>query len=67
MFPVSQGIPGDVDEDDVKRQEEKMIKSVPLQRIGKLSEVAEVVVFLCSDSSSYINGEIITIDGGKTA
>ena len=44
-----------------------MITSVPLRRKGKLSEVAEVVVFLCSDSASYISGEIIAIDGGKRA
>lgn len=44
-----------------------MIGTVPMGRLGKLSEVAEVVVFLCSDSASYVSGEVIMIDGGKTA
>ena len=57
----------DVSDDDFKRQEERMVGGVPLRRTGKLSEVAEVVVFLCSEAASYVTGEIITIDGGKRA
>ena len=44
-----------------------MVGGVPLRRTGKVSEVAEVVVFLCSEAASYVTGEIITIDGGKRA
>ena len=35
-----------------------------LKRIGKPEEVAELVVFLCSDKASFINGQAIRIDGG---
>ncbi|MBE6381323.1 MAG: SDR family oxidoreductase [Lentisphaerae bacterium] len=38
----------------------------PLRRWGKPEEVAELAVFLASDSSSYINGTIIAADGGIT-
>ncbi|GAB1868857.1 Estradiol 17-beta-dehydrogenase 8 [Camponotus japonicus] len=44
---------------------EMFIKNVPLQRVGKPEEVAEVIVFLASDRSSYINGASIEVAGGK--
>jgi NAD(P)-dependent dehydrogenase (short-subunit alcohol dehydrogenase family) len=37
---------------------------VPLRRPAKSKEIAQVVVFLCSEKSSYITGQIITVDGG---
>lgn len=38
---------------------------VPLKRVGDHQELANLAAFLVSDFSSYINGEIITIDGGE--
>ncbi|GAB4860101.1 hypothetical protein Ancab_011579 [Ancistrocladus abbreviatus] len=38
----------------------------PLRRPGEPREVSSVVAFLCLPASSYINGEIITVDGGIT-
>ncbi|MBC7474464.1 MAG: SDR family oxidoreductase, partial [Candidatus Sericytochromatia bacterium] len=35
-----------------------------LKRVGKPEEVAKVIYFLCSDASTYITGQIITVDGG---
>ncbi|KAL0106699.1 hypothetical protein PUN28_015325 [Cardiocondyla obscurior] len=43
---------------------ELFIKNVPLRRIGKPQEVAEVIAFLASDKSSYINGASIEVTGG---
>lgn len=40
------------------------IKKISLNRVGQTSEVANAIVFLLSDSSSYITGQILRIDGG---
>lgn len=37
---------------------------IPLQRIGRPHEVASVIAFLCSPGASYINSQIINVDGG---
>lgn len=43
-----------------------MIQKVPLARIGQPDEVASVYVFLASDDASYVNGTVISVDGGVT-
>jgi 3-oxoacyl-[acyl-carrier protein] reductase len=40
-------------------------KSVPLGRYGTAEEIAAVIVFLCTNAASYINGAAITVDGGQ--
>jgi len=46
---------------------EGILARVPLGRIGKPEEIADLVVFLASDKSSYITGSIVVIDGGWLA
>lgn len=43
---------------------EKAVAQVPLGRMGRPEEVAQVVTFLCSDASAYITGQTISVDGG---
>lgn len=43
----------------------RTINSVPLQRLGKPEEIAELAYFLLSDKAAYINGEVVTMDGGQ--
>ena len=40
-------------------------KKVPLKRVGEHHELANLAAYLVSDYSSYINGEVVTIDGGE--
>jgi len=42
----------------------KLLKKIPLARLGKAEEVAKVVKFLVSDRAGYITGQTIVIDGG---
>ena len=43
-----------------------IVENTPLGRIGTASDVAELAAFLCDDKSSFITGQIITVDGGFT-
>jgi len=42
-----------------------LIKKVPLQRVGEHQELANLAAYLISDFSAFINGEVVTIDGGE--
>lgn len=44
---------------------ERTINSVPLGRLGKPEEIAELAYFLFSEHAAYMNGECITMDGGQ--
>ena len=43
---------------------EEIAKSIPLRRMGKAEDVANVVKFLASEESSYITGQVLHVDGG---
>jgi len=52
-------LPGDLkDKFDMK-------KKIPLRRVGEHQELANLAAYLMSDYSAYINGEVVTIDGGE--
>ena len=42
-----------------------LAKRVPLQRVGEHQELANLAAYLMSDFSAFVNGEVITIDGGE--
>jgi enoyl-[acyl-carrier-protein] reductase (NADH) len=43
----------------------KLKDRIPLKRFGEHSELANLATYLISDHSGYINGEVVTIDGGE--
>lgn len=45
--------------------EQQMIDRVPLRRVGNKEELANLAAYLVSDYAGYINGEVVTIDGGE--
>jgi len=42
-----------------------MKKKIPLRRVGEHQELANLAAYLMSDFSAYVNGEVVTIDGGE--
>jgi len=44
---------------------DQWVADLPLSRMGEPNEVAEAVVFLCSDAASFITGATLTVDGGQ--
>lgn len=42
----------------------EITKAIPLGRVGRPEEIADAVVWLCSDAASYITGQSISVDGG---
>jgi NAD(P)-dependent dehydrogenase (short-subunit alcohol dehydrogenase family) len=44
-----------------------LVAGVPLKRVGTPGEIADAIVFLGSDRASFITGQIINVNGGKTA
>ncbi|MAT90475.1 MAG: short-chain dehydrogenase [Flavobacteriaceae bacterium] len=52
-------LPGDL------KEKFDLAKKVPLKRVGDHQELANLAAYLVSDFSAYLNGEVITIDGGE--
>jgi 3-oxoacyl-[acyl-carrier protein] reductase len=45
---------------------ERMVDSIPLERMGTPEEVADLVWFLLTPLSSYVTGEVIVVGGGRS-
>ena len=58
--------PGGVLNNQNKEFVDKLEDLIPIGRMAKKDEITGTVVFLLSDASSYINGAVISVDGGRT-
>jgi NAD(P)-dependent dehydrogenase (short-subunit alcohol dehydrogenase family) len=54
-------------EDAMRRRGEAIMALTPLRRMGQPGEIAEMVVWLCSDRASYVTGACYNVDGGYMA
>jgi 3-oxoacyl-[acyl-carrier protein] reductase len=45
----------------------KSWEEAALGRLGKPQEIADVILFLCSEQARHITGQVIVVDGGQTA
>ena len=66
--------PGQIDTDMNARQREKtpelverLVRAIPMQRIGTPEEVADAAVYLASEESAYVTGSELVVDGGTSA
>jgi NAD(P)-dependent dehydrogenase (short-subunit alcohol dehydrogenase family) len=57
----------DMTKDTMARRGEQILAQVPVRRMGKAEEIAEMVCWFCSDRASYVTGAAYNVDGGVIA
>ena len=57
--------PGEIDTPILSPGTEKIVRHIPLHRLGTPDEVAKIIYVLCTETSSYVNGAEIHINGGQ--
>lgn len=57
--------PGEIDTAILSPGTEKIVEQIPLHRLGTTDEVAKIIYVLCTETSSYVNGAEIHINGGQ--
>ncbi|AYJ38305.1 SDR family NAD(P)-dependent oxidoreductase [Lactiplantibacillus paraplantarum] len=53
-------------DDTEKKKMDDLMREIPMGRLARPEEVAQVVLFLCSDAASYMVGQAVAVDGGYT-
>lgn len=46
---------------------EEIVSTIPMKRLGKPEDIAGAAVYLCSDAASFVTGQTLYVDGGRTA
>ena len=44
---------------------DRLRKTIPLGRFGRIADIEKAAVFICSGAASYINGTVLVVDGGQ--
>ncbi|MDC7790004.1 SDR family NAD(P)-dependent oxidoreductase [Rhodoplanes sp. TEM] len=57
--------PGEIDTAILSPGTDKIVAQIPMQRLGTTDEVAKIIYVLCTETSSYVNGAEIHINGGQ--
>jgi NAD(P)-dependent dehydrogenase (short-subunit alcohol dehydrogenase family) len=57
--------PGEIDTAILSPGTEKIVEQIPMHRLGTTDEVAKIIYVLCTETSSYVNGAEIHINGGQ--
>jgi len=57
--------PGEIDTAILSPGTDKIVEQIPMRRLGTPDEVAKIIYVLCTDTSSYVNGAEIHINGGE--
>ena len=57
--------PGEIDTAILSPGTDKIVEQIPMRRLGTPDEVAKIIYVLCTDTSSYVNGAEIHINGGQ--
>jgi 3-oxoacyl-[acyl-carrier protein] reductase len=51
---------------DFEEFKEAAIQTIPLRRVGRPADIANVIAFLVSDDASYVSGQVLYVDGGRS-
>jgi len=57
--------PGEIDTVMLSPGTERIVEQIPMHRLGTTDEVSKIIYVLCTDTSSYVNGAEIHINGGQ--
>jgi len=57
--------PGEIDTAILSPGTDRIVETIPLRRLGRTDEVADIIYFLCSERASYMSGSEIHINGGQ--
>ena len=52
--------------DQPERIQEALKRAIPLRRLAQPEDIADAILFFCSDRSSYITGQVLSVSGGLT-